>query len=83
MLVPRSLALAPSVGGQGAAYDFATRRHDGRLLRIRLRADDCLEGGRTSVENYSERPAFVAQVGDYPIERVAQGPVPQEHGLLP
>jgi hypothetical protein len=77
-LVNRDLGLAPSAEGGGAEYSFETRRHGYGEVMIRFRADwRKNEDGWLSTNNYGALWGFLADIGPYPIERVAGGNLPE------
>jgi hypothetical protein len=80
ILVPQSLGLAPSVQDGGASYCLATRRHGEYRLRIRLEANDDLSFARLTVDSGPKSPAFLVEVGEYPVERLAQFDFPSSNG---
>lgn|GEM_PF-947227 len=79
ILVPRSLGLAPVVDGN--SYCFAERRHGGQVLTLKLDAETGLSGAR--IVPHSREQAYLVELGNFPIERLAQGDLPETpgHGL--
>ncbi|HET9440636.1 MAG TPA: hypothetical protein VFO52_10720 [Longimicrobiales bacterium] len=72
LLAPFSLGLAPSVAAGGSSYCFATRRHGGAVLAISLEAADDFSWAELSVRSHSDAPAFLVEIGEQPIELLAQ-----------
>src|SRR5262245_25069120 len=80
LLVPRSLGLAPAAPGGGASYCLATRRHGGHILPVLLDAAEDLSRVDLTVFSYGRASAFLAEIGEYPIEKLAQEDFPNTVG---
>lgn len=78
MLVPSSLGLAPAVRQGGASYCLGMRRHGEYLLPISLQADDTLEQARLYVNSRPEAPSFLIEIGEVPVEQLAQETFPAD-----
>jgi hypothetical protein len=75
MLAPRQLGWAPAAAGGGAIYSFSERRHSYGALSVELRTDAALDGADFGITGYDER-SFIACIGAFPIERLAQNELP-------
>lgn len=80
MLAPASLGLAPSVDRGGASYCLGKRRHGEHLLPITLQAGEGLADARLMVQSHADAPAFLVEVGEIPIEQLAQLSFPYTNG---
>ena len=81
MLVPSSLGLAPSVDQGGESYCLGTRRHGWGPLSVTIQADNDIEHARLRVQSGSEAPSFLVEIGQIPIERLAQKQFPYASGV--
>jgi hypothetical protein len=76
MLAPRQLALAPAAQEGGATYSFAERRHIKLSDGLRLKCSDDFTKCEFDVEPHGPNQALLAEVGNHPIELLAQGNFP-------
>lgn len=78
MLAPKELGLAPSVDEGGARYSFAERKHGGYHLAVRLSKYDSVSQYELKALSSGERRGFLVEMGEFPIERIAQYDFPDD-----
>ena len=74
ILADRRLGLAPASGNYGQSYCIASRDYDGYTLSLSFRCfgDDPTEFGEFGAEAKVGRSACLIDVGEFPVERIAQ-----------